>query len=386
MTNRRTVLKASGTALAAGLAGCSTIGGSGGGGGGTTPQRPADVTSFPPSEYESQLNIWNWYNGFAEYAQEELPNSFEELETVTTSSYSSATEPYNQVQSGSHEIDNISMSTSVAAEAFNNDDLEPLPVDSMPNYSNLTESARQNARDHFSDSDGNIYAIPETFGMWPALGYSSNEFDSPPDSWDVMWDSEYEGRIALQDNAIKTGYIGAKYTGQDWRDPDDFEDIREALIQQKELNRTYWQSFQQGMQLFINESVVLGTHTMARLFFAHYEEGATHVEYAVPQEGALTYHDFLVIPKGAPNPVISTAFLNWSLQTEHAKQHYKQEGYLAPVNDIFTTLQNDGTLTEESSEFLQWSDEQRERLEFHAPLDPEVRQNYVDMWNAVKSA
>jgi len=369
--------------LAVGLAGCSS---GGSGGSGTATRKPADVTTYPPSEYESQLNIWNWYDGFATYAKEELPKTFENLDTVTTSSYSSPTEPYSQVQAGAHEIDNISLSTPVAAQAMGNDHLEPLPVDSMPNYSNLTESARQHAKDNFSDDQGNIYAIPETYGMWPSLGYSSNEFDSAPDSWDIMWDDEYEGQIALQDSAIYTGYVGAKYTGQDWRDPDDFEDIKEALIQQKELNRTYWQGFQQGMQLFINESVVLGTHTMARLYYAHFEEDATHVEYTIPKEGSLTYHDFLAIPKGAPNPVMSTAFLNWALQNKHAKQHYKQEGYLAPVKNIFSTLKGDGTLSDEGEEFLTWSDEERERLEFQTPLDSEVRQKYTDMWTEVKAA
>lgn len=381
-SSRRKLLKSSGIVLAMGLSGCM----SGSGIGNDEAVRPIDITDFPPENVEDTANIWYWYPAVAEHIEANLANDFDGLETVNTAGYASPTEPYSQVQSGSHEIDVISMSTDVAAEALRNDDLEPLPADHMPNYEAVSSNAKETAKEWYSDDQGQVYALPHTIGLWPTLGYNSNVLETAPESWEILWDSEYEGQITLQDHAVKTGAIGAKYTGQDWRNPSDFEDIKEALIQQKPLNRTYWQDFEVVERMFINESVALGALTMGRLYTGHFKHGATHVNYSIPKEGALVFHDWLTIPVGAPHPKIATGFLNWIYAFENIKIHLTEMGYKSPVDGLTDYLADNGELSDEENEFLSWSEEETSRLEFHAPLDSDVRERYIEMWDEVKAA
>lgn len=377
--DRRDILKMSGAAAATSVAGC--LGGSGGGGDDFV---PLDA-EFPMEDVESEFNLWNWYDGLASYTADQMPKDYDNLETVNTAGYASSSEWYSKLQSGNHSIDSIASTTSFTDRCINNDLIHPLPTDSMPNWDNALQLGRDQMKKHFSDDDGNVYAHPLAIGLWPALGYSSNEFDEAPMSWDVLWDPAYEGQITMQDQPIISGFVGARYTGQDFTDPDDFKDIEEALIQQKELVRTYWKEYEAGMQLFVNESVVAGAHTMGRLVAAHFDNDAPYVNYSIPQEGALYFLDNTVIPKDAPNPKVATAFLNWFLKPENAIKLFTSMGYL-PASSNLRGMMSSAGVSDEKAEFVSWSKEERDRLIFWEPLDEEVRQQYSDLWTRVKAA
>lgn len=384
--NRRSVLKTSGLALASAVAGC--VGGGGGGGGGF--DEPADLTKEDfedPHSYESTFNNWNWYDGFAEYAQNQLPKDFEDLETVNVSGYADPAEWYSQIQAGNHDIDNIGGTANFTFRSIQNDLLHPLPLDEMPNVQEFVPQQYLDAvNDWFSDDEGNRYALPQSRGINPALAYNTNVFSSPPDSWDVLWQSDHKGKIIIQDRPNVAVQIGARYTGQDWRDPDDFQDIKEALIQQKELVKTYWVEYSSAMQQFINESAVVGTQTMGRMFSARFNHDATHAEYTLPKEGTTFFADQFIIPQGAPHPAISTYYTNWAAHPTNAKQLFLTMGYLPAVGDLFPRLKDEG-VSEERLTFVDWDAHgSSDKLDFLAPLSDDVRENYDQVWTEVKAA
>lgn len=378
--DRRSILKASGVAAAGSLAGCL-----GGGGGGSGSFSPVDAEEFPVSDLENKFNLWNWYDGLASYAAEEMPKQYDGLETVTTTGYAASSEWFSKLKSGNHSIDAIASTATYTDRCLNDDLIAPLPTENMPNYENAMSLGREQMKKHFSDDDGNVYAHPHVIGLWPCLGYNSNEFSEAPTSWDILWDEEYKGQLTMQDQPIVSGFVGAMYTGQDFADPDDFKDIEEALKQQKELNKTYWKEYEAGMNMFVNESVVAGTHTMGRLFSAHFQNDAPYVEYSIPDEGALYFLDNSVIPKDAPHPRVATEYLNWFLKPENAIKMFTSMGYL-PAIDNLDQVMKEADVSKEKREFVSWSDEERDRLVFWEPLDEEVREEYTDLWTRVKAA
>ncbi|MFB6220916.1 MAG: PotD/PotF family extracellular solute-binding protein [Halolamina sp.] len=377
--NRRTILKTTGAAAAAGVAGCLGGGGSGG------DFVPAEAESFPVEGIEDTFNLWNWYDGLAGYAKDNMPQTYDGLERVTTTGYAASSEWYSKLQSGNHEIDAIASTATYTDQSLANDLIHPLPTDSMPNYEHALDLGKGQMEKHFSDDDGNVYSHPHAIGLWPALGYNDKEFDSQPDSWDVLWDPAYEGQITMQDQPIVSGFIAARYTGQDFTDPSDWKDIEEALLQQKELVNTYWKEYEAGMQMFINESVVAGAHTMGRLFSAHFNNDAPYVNYSIPKEGALYFLDNSVIPKDAPHPRVATEYLNWFLKPENAIKLFTTMGYLPAINNVGDAMADAG-VSQEKQEFVSWSDEEQDRLIFWEPLDEDVREKYSDIWTKVKSA
>lgn len=376
--DRRTILKASGAAAASGLAGC--LGGNRGGS-----FNPAEADEFPVPDIEQEFNLWNWYDGLASYAAEDMPKQYDNLNTVTTTGYAASSEWFSKLKAGNHSIDAIASTTTYTDRCLDDDLIAPLPTDNMPNYSNALKLGRDQMKKHFSDDDGNVYAHPHNIGLWPCLGYNSNEFSDKPTSWDVLWDEQYKGQLTMQDQPIVSGFIGAMYTGQDFANPDDFKDIEEALIQQKELCKTYWKEYEVGMQLFINETVVAGGSILGRLYSAHFQNDAPYVNYSIPEEGALYYLDNSIIPSDAPHPRVATEYLNWYLDPQNAIKLFTEMGYVPAIENVGDAMKEAG-VPQEQRDFISWTDEQRDRLVFWEPLDEEVREEYNDLWTRVKAA
>lgn len=343
-----------------------------------------DVEEFPVSDLESTFNLWNWYDGFANYAQEQFPQTADGVNEVNVSGYSAPSEWFTQLQSGNHSIDNIGATGTYVGRSMENDLLEPLPVENMPSWENIPQSYKDDVDEYFSDDEGNIYCVPEATVLAPALGYNTDYFDEPPSSWEILWDEDLEGQVTVWDRSYIAGSIAAKIAGQDWRDPDDFDELQELLLQQKPLNNTYWQEYQAGMQMFINEEVMAGMMTMGRLFTARFEHDAP-IDYVIPEEGTMYSQDQFVIPKGAPHPRASTQFLDWAAKTGNAVKLFTSMGYKPAVNNLESQLQEEG-VPQEHIDFITWSDDQQSRMEFQAPFPEDVRTGYDEMWTRVKAA
>lgn len=375
--SRRSILKTSGAAAATSVAGCL------GGGGGSSDFKPIDASEFPIKDVEKKFNLWNWYEGLGKYAAKNMPKKYKNLQTVNVSGYSSPSQWYSKVQSGQHSIDVGVSSANIAQQAISNDLALAQPVDALPNYDNLSKTARDAMKESFT-KDGKTYATPAAFGVTGALGYHTDEMDEPK-SWDILWDSQYKGKLTMQDDAFTAGFIGARYTGQDWTDPDDWKDIEEALIQQKPLNKTYWQSYETGMQLFVNKSVVAGQLTMGRLFAAKFKHNTPTVDYTIPKEGAKLFMEENIIPKGAPHPKIATEYLHWYFKPKNAIQMFLSMGYLPPLKNLEQVMKDHG-VSEKKRKFATRWQKQDNPIIYGLPLKPEVRKKYSKMWSRVKSA
>ena len=363
--SRRRLLAGAAAAGVVGVAGCA-----GGSSDGSGDRVPMDVTEWPPEDFSSSLNVWNWYDDWASWAAGAFGDAYDV--EVSTSGYSAPNQWYSQLQAGNDEIDNIAAQTNWVERSIENDFLHELPVDVMPAWDNITDRIKQASS---YQQDGATYAVPESLVLYP-LTYNDEYFDSAPDSWGVLWDDEHEGNLCMWDNATVSCQIAALYTGQDPIEPDDYDDIEESLIQQKPLLQTYWGDYQQGMSLFVNEDVVAGPLTMGRTYTARFGEGAP-VHYTAPQEGAMYTSDLFVIPKGAPNPIASLQFTNWASETENAAQLFETMGY-QPAVDISAEL------SEEDAEFTNWPDDWN--LVFSETLSDSVRSRYDEIWTAVKAA
>jgi len=381
-TTRRRALKLTGIAMA------STAGCLGGGGGGGGDFEPMDMTANQfenPSEvdYESQFNLWDWYTGTADWATGQLSSAFEGLNTVNHSGYSSASEWYGRLESGNHQMDVVGGKTEFTRNAIENEYLSPLPVSEMPNWEYVDDDAKDFFNEYLSDDEGNIYAVPQTRGMGPTLGYNADVFDEPPTSWDVLWDDEYEGRITMPNTALEVGMVGALYTDQDPFAPDDFDDIRAALVQQKPLNSTYWEEFSGAERMFTNKSVDVGAATRGLLSDARFSNDAPHIQYTVPDEGAFVFSNHYIVPADAPNPKISTLYANWMLEPSRIVHFFTEDGYSVPIKNLGDTLSNAGVSEEQVEWFTPPSDATIRTI---PPLDDSTIEEYDRVFSEVQAA
>lgn len=374
---RRDIVKAAGAAGAAGLAGCL------GGDNGADGPRPIEVEEWPPEEYENDLMVWNWYVDWRDYILEDF-QAEHDIDNVSTDAYSDPSQWYSRLQAGNDDIDSIGSTGEWTARAMENDLIEPLPVDIMPSWEeHVPEEFKADIEEHFSQ-DGEIYGLPQAILVSPTLTYNEDYFDEPPTSWDVLWDEEYADQMFMWDRPRHACQIGAFYTGQGTNPDDwDYEEIREVLIQQKDLNVTYWEEYSSAMQMFVNEEVVVGPFTDGRSHMARFQEDAP-ISFAVPEEGTTYAMDHYVIPQGTPNPRAALLFTNYAASPESARQMFLQMGYRPPLTDEGFQEAVGDEASDEEIEYLLWEDDWD--LDLIRPIDDEHHDRMDEVWTEVKAA
>jgi len=392
--SRRTVLTYAGAAGAAGLAGC--LGGDDEGE--EEYVRPVDIESWPPDDYNDELNTWNWYAEWNEWGAEAFAEEYD-LDSYNTETYGAPGDWFTQLQSNpeNHGIDQIGSFTEWVQRVNDEDMLEPIPIDIMPNV-DIPDQYIGAFRDLFWSDDGvgGVYGLPHSVTLSPVILYNTEEIQDPPESYDVLWDEEFADEISMMANqATFLCEVGAFYTGQDPNDPDDFEEIQEVLEQQRDLVFNYADDHQTQMNTVMTGDATFATHTDGRAFRAQYNQGGD-VDWFIPEEGATWGTDVLTIPKNAPNPRTTTLFLNFLFSDEGLENFIRTSLYRPPIeNEEFTDgevgeLIRDGWDDwgkegdpEEFIEDLVLDEDAMDRLHHNWPKSQEVIERYDEIWTEI---
>lgn len=376
--NRRNILQTTAATGALALAGCLGGSGNGNGNGNGGGGAPTDV-SIPVEDSEDTINIWNWYTGWTDWAIPEFENEFDI--SVNHAAYSNPSEWYSELEAGNDEIDSVSATSGWVDRAMNNDYLHPLPVDQMEGWEALNDLARSDAEEYYQ-ADGEIYAIPET-QVAHCLTYSTDYFDEDPGSWEILWESDLEGRVSMQDWSEVACRAAALYTGQDPNDPDDFDEIEEALVQQKDLNNTYWQDHSNVVSMFDNDQVVAALWTDGRTFDTRFNRDIP-VQMSNPEEGFTYTYDTFAIPTGAPHPRAAVAWTNWASHPDRQAQKAPKMGYVPPMKNLEDRLADD--FGQDKLDFLNWPNRMSDNAIFIEPLSSDLRERFDSIWTNVKAA
>ena len=137
----------------------------------------------------------------------------------------------------------------------------------------------------------NQYFFPTDWGLTSVLyradlapEYVDNE------SWGMLWDPKYKGRLSMADSLIDGVMVAAIYTGA--KDPfnmtdDEMAKTRAALKEQLPLMRYYWSSPADIEQALASGELV-ATSAWNSSYAALKKEGLD-VRYTSPKEGAMTW-------------------------------------------------------------------------------------------------
>jgi spermidine/putrescine transport system substrate-binding protein len=133
--------------------------------------------------------------------------------------------------------------------------VQPWDTSLLPSFSELNPFFVDQAK-----VNGEQYMIPWDWG-YASLTYNQDHVD-PADatSWGLAWNSKYKGKIALWDGAASNLEVAALKLGygkqMDTMTTDQLNNAKQALIDQKPLNKFYWQSEYGDMQPALkNESI-----------------------------------------------------------------------------------------------------------------------------------
>ncbi|HYH12868.1 MAG TPA: extracellular solute-binding protein [Thermomicrobiales bacterium] len=315
-----------------------------------------------------ELNVMYLYVPFMESI---IPKFEEEtgIAVNTVSTYQSNDEWWAKINAGER-ADFLIASTDWVQRAMAADLLGPIDTSKLSNLETLQEEFQAN---EVYIADGESHAIPWT-RVYYSLIYNTNEFSEAPTSWDVTWNEAYSGRISVMDQAFARVATTALYLGQDPLNPDDPDAIREALIEQKPLITKYWQDFQNGMEIFMNEEAVVGQLTAGRTRMAISQDAP--VSWTVPEEGCVTFIDTFIIPKDAENVDEAHQLIDFLIRPDIMVEEMTMMYY-----DTLSAEAHD-QLPEDIRPWFELPEDAN--LVLSVDLPSEVRQMMDQMWEEVK--
>ena len=271
-------------------------------------ERTSEEGSSSPTESRPTLYYFTW----SDYAGPEIIREFEEQARVkvVVDTFSSNEELLAKLQSGASGYDvavpSDFMVSIMASQGF----LAELELTKIPNVTKLLERLQGLPFD-----PENRYSIPYLWGT-VGIAYDSAIVSPPPDSWSVLWDPRYKGKISMLNDQREVFGATLRYMGESMnsRDAMTIEAAKGKLLAQKPLVKTYTSELYD--QLLVAGEVVLAHGWGGTVARAMVERPS--IRYAIPKEGGTIWADCLVVLRTSRKKDLAMQFVNFLLDREIA--------------------------------------------------------------------
>ena len=185
------------------------------------------------SKFSGELNIYNWDT----YVAEDTISNFEKIYGIKVNykTFEDDNLMFEELKSNSGEYDLVVAEGNLIKEMIKLNLLSELNKKNLPNFKNLDEKfINQNY-----DSE-NKYSVPYMWGT-TALIINTKYIPEDTDSWDVLWNNKYSGKIGLLLNSEEAIAMTSKYVGGPLipQNHVQFEKIKKFLLLQKPLLKGY---------------------------------------------------------------------------------------------------------------------------------------------------
>lgn len=176
--------------------------------------------------------------------------------------------------------------------------------------------------------DGSPYFVPWDWGNSSVL-YRTDLVDSNTDSWMLLFDEKYAGRLATYDSvdgAFASAALALGFRNIATLDDDQIAKVKELLIAQRPLLRYYWAD-NTAVEQSMASGEVVATYAWNSSYHALKSEGLP-VAYMNPKEGILTWVCGLALVADAPgDEQAAYDLIDAMLDPRSGKELIEQFGY-----------------------------------------------------------
>ncbi len=328
---------------------------------------------------EVTINVFNWGQYIADGTDGSLDviAAFEEAYPnikVNYLTYDSNETMYTRLKTGGSSFDVIIPSDYMIEKLIEEDMLEPLNFDNIPNYEYIDDAYK-----NLSFDPDNTYSVPYTWGGVGII-YNTNYVDeADATGWELLWNEKYEGKTLMFDNPRDSFAIALLELGLDVNTEDsaDLEAAAEKLREQRPVLQGYVMD-----QVF--EKMERGEAWIAPYYAGDYLlmlEENPDLAFYFPDEGFNLFVDSICIPKGCQNKEAAETFINFLISPEIMGQNLDYLGYSAP-----SAAAKEYMDPEMSSNPIAYPDEETlSRGVTFSSLSTESTQEMNDLWLSVKT-
>lgn len=316
---------------------------------------------------------------YGKYIESDVLDMFEE-ETGIKVEYEEYITPenmYTKYKAGAIDYDLICTSDYMIEKLIKEGEVLEIDYNNIPLVENL-----DHAYFDFSKSfdPQNKYTLPYFFGTVGILYNKEMVDESKVNSWNILWDKEYAGKIIMADSVRDSFMVAEKRLGYSLNITDD-EELREAqqlLIEQKPLVYSYLVDEAQDEMIAENAAMAVVYSGEAGLALEYNDKLA----FSVPKEGSNMWIDSWFMPKSAKHIENAEKFLNFLCREDIARLNFDYVYYATPntkVKDSLDTELQENTTIFPPTEVL-------DNCEVFKSLDDEATMRYNLYWKEIKSA
>ena len=186
----------------------------------------------------------------------------------------------------------------------------PLDTSKIPNWKNILPIYREGgAAADTIRYDGKVYATPMISNA-DSMAYDYKALGFHPDSWGIMFDSQFKGRVALQNDFGPTLTNMAIYLRESGKidiadaadmKPNEVKAVCQYLIDFKKKGqfRTFWDGFQNGVGILASGEVLMASCWEPIQIVANRKTGdKADIRYGTMKEGHQTWNNVIMLSKG----------------------------------------------------------------------------------------
>ena len=290
--------------------------------------------------------------------------------------YESPEEMYTKYKAGSIDYDLLCTSDYMVQKLIEENEALPINYENTPEYKNIDKKIIEASA---SFDPKHIYTIPYFYGTVGILYNTKEVTASETDSWNILWDKKYNGKIIMENSVRDCFLVPLKQMGYSLNttDPKELDEALTMLKEQKPLVYAY----------FVDETgdeMAAGNASLAVVYSgeaAYAQSLSDELAYNVPKEGSNLWIDSWFIPKTCKNKQNAEKFLDFLCRKDIAAINFDYVYYATPNTAVYDSLdeeiKQDKTIFPDSSVI--------ENCETYTNLDTEATNLYNQLWKELKS-
>lgn len=278
--------------------------------------------------------------------------------------------------------------------------IQPVKTDKLDNWDQQYDYWDSEQGRKFISYNDQIYGVPIVW-QGDSIAYLPDETGREITSYGALFDDEFKGQTAIEDNYTTAGQKTAMYLKQnDMADiqnprnmtPDEIEMVVDFLIDQKKQGqfRTMWSGFQTAVNLMANKEVVV-MDTWEPVVFSLQDKGINAKYAEPPDEGYLLWAmvDYIINPTDKWSSTKEDAvynFIDWELSGWYGANISASTGYMTNPAAIDYAKNNEGF---DGARIEQLHNDVQSKFEYGGSWQqrwPEHRDAYETQWQRLRNA
>ena len=325
------------------------------------------------------VNVCSW----GEYIDPALIDQFEE-ETGIRVNYQTAESNealYSLLKSGGGDYDVIVPSDYMIAQLIEEDMLEELNYENIPNFALIDDRFKNLAYD-----PENKYTVPYTWGTVGII-YNQDMVDGEITSWSALYDEAYAGDVLLINNSRDAIGMALKYLGYSVNTTSEAEITQAYQLLAEATDKGVYQG---KVMDAIFQKMEGGNAAIASYYAGDFLSMMDNTEeplaFVVPEEGSNWFVDAMCLLKDAPHREEAEAWINFLTSTEASLANMDYIWYASPNREAleqypayYEELYGE-PLDEEIYQIMAAPEDVLERCEIYTNLPASTRALYNKLW------